>query len=151
MKVYSIERETWVPNPLPEVFDFFSRAENLERLTPPWMRFRILTPQPVRMSVGTLIDYKLRVHGFPVKWRTRIENWNPPHEFIDLQLKGPYKLWHHTHRFSESRGGTLITDTVRYGLSFGLAGQLVNRLLVSRDVGEIFDYRAEKIREFFPV
>ena len=76
MKVYSIDRETWVPNPLPEVFDFFSRAENLEGLTPPWMRFRILTPQPIRMTVGTLIDYKLRVHGFPVKWRPRIEIWS---------------------------------------------------------------------------
>jgi ligand-binding SRPBCC domain-containing protein len=97
MNVYSIKRETWVPHPLPEVFDFFSRAENLERLTPLWMRFRILTPQPIRMRVGTLIDYKLRVHGFPVKWRTRIENWNPPHEFVDLQLKGPYKLWDFDH------------------------------------------------------
>jgi ligand-binding SRPBCC domain-containing protein len=151
MNVYSIKRETWVPHPLPEVFDFFSRAENLERLTPLWMRFRILTPQPIRMRVGTLIDYKLRVHGFPVKWRTRIENWNPPHEFVDLQLKGPYKLWHHTHRFIASRGGTLIMDDVRYGLPFGLLGRLVNRLMVSRDVAKIFDYRAEKIREFFPV
>ncbi len=150
MKVYSVDRETWVPNPVPEVFDFFSRAENLERLTPPWMRFRILTPHPIEMRAGTLIDYKLRVHGVPVKWRTRIESWNPPHQFIDLQLKGPYKLWHHTHRFMASGGGTLIADRVRYGLSFGLVGQFVNHLLVSRDVAEIFDYRAERIREFFP-
>lgn len=150
MKIYTLEREQWVPRPLPAVFDFFSRAENLEQLTPPWMNFHIVTPQPIKMEPGTLIDYKLRVHGIPVKWRTRIEAWTPPHAFVDLQLWGPYRLWHHTHRFRELEGGTLIEDVVRYALPFGAFGRLAHWLQVSRDLESIFEYRAKKVSEFFP-
>jgi hypothetical protein len=150
MDFYTLHRELWVPHPLSTVFDFFSRAENLEQLTPPWMRFRILTPPPIVMKPGATIAYSLRVRGIPIRWLTEIKRWNPPNEFIDIQAKGPYTLWRHTHRFSEVEGGTLIADTVDYALSFGLLGRLVHRLRVARDLGEIFDYRAQQVRALLP-
>jgi len=147
MAIYTLQRELLVPNALPEVFDFFSRAENLERLTPPWMRFRILTPPPIMMRQGTMIAYALRVHGIPIRWLTEIEEWNPPFEFVDNQAKGPYKLWRHTHRFSVVAGGTLVTDLVEYALPFGAVGRLVHRLQVARDLTRIFDYRSQRVLE----
>ena len=147
---YTLQRELCVPHSLREVFDFFSRAENLERITPPWMRFRILTPLPVPMKQGTTIAYALRVRGIPLRWLTEIEQWNPPYEFVDFQAKGPYKLWHHTHRFSEVEGGTSIVDIVHYALPFGPLGQLVHRLQVARDLEQIFDYRARRVQSLFP-
>lgn len=143
MNTYTLQREMWVPNSLTAVFDFFSRAENLERITPPWMRFRILTPPPITMKQGATIAYALRVRGIPLRWLTEIERWNPPYEFIDTQIKGPYKIWRHTHRFSEAAGGTLIVDIVEYALPFGLIGRLAHRLQVARDLSLIFDYRAQ--------
>jgi hypothetical protein len=131
---------------LSSAFDFFSRAENLERITPPWMRFRILTPPPIKMKKGATIAYALRVRGIPLQWLTEIERWNPPYEFIDDQAKGPYKFWRHTHRFSEVDGGTLIVDIVEYALPFGLMGRLVHRLQVARDLSRIFDYRAQRVQ-----
>jgi len=138
--------ELWVPNPLSEVFEFFSRAENLERITPPWMQFKILTPLPMTMKQGATIAYALRVRGIPMRWLTEIERWNPPFEFVDVQAKGPYKLWRHTHRFSEVRGGTLIEDVVEYALPFGWIGRLVHRLQVRRDLAQIFDYRTQRVQ-----
>ena len=149
MDRYTLRRELWVPHPLPAVFDFFSRAENLGQITPPWMHFRILTRPPIVMKPGATISYALRVRGIPLCWLTEIERWNPPHEFIDIQAKGPYKLWRHTHRFWEVEGGTLIADTVEYALPFGLLGRLAHRLRVARDLGEIFDYRAQQVRARF--
>jgi len=131
---------------LSEVFDFFSRPENLEQLTPPRMRFRILTPLPIAMQRGATIAYALRVRGFPVRWLTEIECWNPPYEFVDVQAKGPYRLWRHTHRFSEAGGGTSIVDHVDYELPFGALGRLVNRLQVARDLSQIFDYRGQRVQ-----
>jgi ligand-binding SRPBCC domain-containing protein len=144
--VYTLHRELWIPQPLPKVFDFFSRAENLERITPPWMRFRILTPPPIQMKQGATIAYALRVRGIPLRWLTEIERWNPPFEFIDVQAKGPYKIWRHTHRFSEVAGGTSIEDTVQYSLPFGLLGRLAHRLQVARDLSQIFDYRSQRVQ-----
>jgi ligand-binding SRPBCC domain-containing protein len=138
--------ELWVPNPLSEVFEFFSRAENLERITPPWMQFKILTPLPITMKQGATIAYALRVRGIPMRWLTEIERWNPPFEFVDVQAKGPYKLWRHTHRFSEVRGGTLIEDVVEYALPFGWIGRVVHRLQVRRDLAQIFDYRTQRVQ-----
>jgi ligand-binding SRPBCC domain-containing protein len=143
---HTLYRELWVPQSLTVVFDFFSRAENLERITPPWMRFRILTPPPITMKEGTTIDYALRVRGIPLRWLTEIERWNPPNEFIDVQAKGPYQLWRHTHRFSEVEGGTSIVDIVQYALPFGPLGRLVHRLQVARDLAKIFDYRAQQVQ-----
>jgi uncharacterized protein len=149
MKTYTLYRKQWVPHPVDKVFDFFSRAENLEDLTPALLRFQI-TRTPPRMEPGARIEYKLRVRGVPVRWKTDIEKWDPPHEFVDVQSKGPYRLWHHTHRFREENGGTWIEDTVRYALPFGILGQLVNRFVVTRDVSQIFNFREEKVRERFP-
>ena len=145
MSIYTIERQLFVPQPRSKVFEFFSRAENLEKITPPWMHFRILTPPPIEMKKGANIAYSLRVRGIPLRWLTVIEEWNPPHEFVDVQAKGPYKLWHHTHRFTEVEGGTAIADTVRYQLPFGPLGQLVHALQVKGDISQIFDYRASQV------
>jgi len=146
MTTYSLYREVWVPRALPAVFDFFSRAENLERITPPWMRFRVLTPPPIVMQEGATIAYALRVRGLPLHWLTQIERWKPPYEFVDVQAKGPYKRWRHTHRFSQVDGGTSIVDIVQYALPFGLLGRLAHRLQVARDLSEIFDYRAQRVQ-----
>jgi len=145
LTIYTLRRELWVPRPLAPSFDFFSRVENLERITPPWLRFRILAPQPVAMKAGTTIGYALRVHGIPLRWLTEIEQWNPPFEFVDVQVKGPYRLWRHTHRFAEAEGGTSIVDHVEYALPFGPLGRLVHRL-VAQDLGRIFDYRARQVK-----
>jgi len=149
MAEYSLQRETIVRKPIAEVFDFFSRAENLVRLTPPWLNFRILTPLPIEMRAGATIAYKLRVRGFPVTWRSEIAVWNPPFEFVDVQLQGPYQSWHHTHRFSELENGTRIEDVVRYSLPFGLLGDWANRLLVASDLDKIFTYRGQEVRRLF--
>lgn len=150
MTIYTLQREIFVRRPLAEVFEFFSRAENLERITPPWMHFRILTPPPIQMREGATIAYALRVRGIPLGWLTEIERWNPPYEFVDVQVKGPYKLWQHTHRFLAVEGGTSIVDRVRYALPFGLLGRLVHRFQVARDIGQIFDYRARQVQSLFP-
>ena len=107
--------------------------------------FRILTPGPIQISKGTLIQYKLSLRGLPIRWTTEIRLWEPPHQFVDVQLRGPYRLWHHTHRFREENGGTRMQDLVRYSLPFGPLGRLVNALQVRRDVERIFDYRRERI------
>jgi ligand-binding SRPBCC domain-containing protein len=150
MTTYSLQRELWVPHSLPAVFDFFSRAENLERITPPWMRFRILTSLPIQMKQGATIAYALRVWGIPLRWLTEIERWNPPHEFIDVQAKGPYESWRHTHRFAAFEGGTSIVDIVDYALPLGPLGRLVHRIQVARDLGRIFDYRAQRVQVLLP-
>jgi ligand-binding SRPBCC domain-containing protein len=147
--VYRLHREVWVPQALPVVFDFFSRAENLERLTPPWMQLQILNSGPVEMKVGATISYTLRLRGIPLRWLTEIEKWNPPFEFVDVQTKGPYKLWRHTHRFFEAKDGTSIIDDVEYALPFGLLGRLAHRVQVLRDLSRIFDYRAQRVRDLF--
>jgi ligand-binding SRPBCC domain-containing protein len=143
---YILHREATVICPLEKVFDFFSKAENLETLTPPWLRFRIETPQPIQMSQGATIAYRLRVRGLPVRWLTEIELWRPPYEFVDVQVKGPYKHWRHIHRFQESKEGTRIIDVVNYTLPFGPLGRLVHRLQVADDLDKIFDYRAHLVR-----
>jgi|SRR5581483_5958115 len=146
MGFYTLHRKLWVSHPISTVFDFFSRVENLEQITPPWMHFRILTPPPIVMKPGAIIAYSLRVRGVPLRWLTEIERWNPPHEFIDIQAKGPYSFWRHTHRFSEVDGGTLIADTVVYALPFGLLGRLAHRVQVARDLSHIFDYRSQQVQ-----
>ena len=146
---FTLEQVQWVPQPLDEIFKFFSDAKNLEALTPSWMRFHILTPQPIEIAAGTLIDYRLRWHGIPLRWETEIAVWEPPVCFVDLQLKGPYRFWRHTHRFQAAAGGTHILDSVEYSLPFGLLGRLVHALSVRRNVEEIFEYRRQKICDLF--
>jgi ligand-binding SRPBCC domain-containing protein len=142
--IHTFQSELWVPRPLSHVFEFFSRAENLEAITPPFLKFRI-TKAPEEMKKGALIEYALKVHGLPMRWKTEIESWEPPHKFVDVQLSGPYKLWHHTHRFSERNGGTMIEDHVNFELPFGPIGDLVYHLQVKRDVEQIFAYRTEQV------
>ncbi|MCB0865224.1 MAG: SRPBCC family protein [Solirubrobacterales bacterium] len=147
MRERVLRREQVLDVPVEEAFAFFSRAENLEAITPPLLRFRIVTPEPVEMGTGTLIRYRLRLHGLPVSWLTRIEEWDPPHAFVDRQLRGPYALWHHTHSFEPLDGGarTRMTDLVRYAHRLGPLGTIVERLVVRRDLDRIFDFRRDSI------
>ena len=144
----SLVREQWVPRPLAEVFPFFADANNLEALTPPWLNFRILTPK-VQMGAGALIEYQLRLHGVPLRWRTLIALWEPPYRFIDEQLAGPYRLWHHEHTFAERDGGTVLGDHVRYRAPGGPLAPLIHRWVVLPDLERIFDYRRQVIEERF--
>ena len=132
-----------------EVFPFFADAENLERITPPELGFHIVTPRPIDIKQGTLIDYKLSLHGIPVKWRTEITRWERPFEFIDMQLSGPYKQWIHLHRFTEPEPGkTLMEDEVRYRLPLEPLGDIAN-FFIKRQLTYIFDYRRDAVGEFF--
>jgi len=150
VKVYELRREMVIPQPLEEVFEWFSDARNLEVLTPDFLHFKILTPTPIEMKPGARIEYSIRIHGIPVRWKTLIETWDVGKSFTDTQTSGPYKLWHHTHRFRAQQGGTWMEDVVRYALPLGPLGQLAHWLMVKRDVATIFDYRAMKIGELFP-
>jgi ligand-binding SRPBCC domain-containing protein len=140
-----LEREQFLPYPADAVFEPFSRAENLQAITPPWLHFGITSELPGEMREGTLIEYRLRFHGVPVRWRTEIEVWEPPHRFVDLALKSPFALWHHTHEFERVEGGTVARDRVRYRVGFGPLGEVAHALLVGRDLERIFDYRREAI------
>ena len=140
-RVHVLERAQRLAGAPEDVFPFFADARNLERITPGWLGFRVLTPG-VEMGAGALIEYRLRLHGIPVRWRTRIELWEPPHRFVDRQLSGPYGIWHHTHTFEpDGAGGTLMRDVVRYTLPLGPLGALAYRLFVRRDLDRIFDFR----------
>ena len=123
-----LRREHWVPQAIEDVFAFFSEARNLEAITPPWLGFRIISPGPIDLRPGARIHYRIRLHGLPLRWVTEIRTWEPPHEFVDVQLQGPYRLWHHTHRFEPVDGGTLVRDTVRYVLPFGPLGSCCSRV-----------------------
>jgi len=147
IRFHTLRRQQWLPLPIDEVFPFFADARNLGEITPRWLGFRILTPGPIRIAEGTRIRYRLRFHGIPLGWATEIRRWMPPKRFVDVQLKGPYQLWHHTHRFEPKDGGTLMTDIVRYRLPLGIVGRVVHHLKVRRDVERIFDYRAWRVLE----
>ena len=149
MAVHKLWREQFVARPIEEVFAFFSDAGNLQEITPPFLDFAILTPRPVAMRAGTLLDYRLKWHGVPIRWRTEILEWSPPHRFVDLQIRGPYRLWHHTHTFEAVEGGTRMIDVVDYELPLGVLGEIAHKLKVRRDVEGIFDYRRETIARIF--
>lgn len=139
-----IEAGLWLPRPIDEVFAFFSEADNLERITPPWLSFRIATPGPIVMQVGTVIDYALKIRGVPVRWRSEITEWGPPYAFTDEQRRGPYRSWVHRHSFAEADGGTRVTDRVAYRV---WGGRLFDRLFVRRDVERIFRFRQARLAE----
>lgn len=146
MRIFELNSEVEVARRIVDVFPFFSDAFNLERLTPPWLRFQVVTPGPIRMQAGTRIEYRLRLRGVPIRWISEITSWEPPHRFVDRQVKGPYRLWIHEHRFRDSENGAICEDTVRYAV---WGGALVNWLAVGSDVNRIFDYRQEKLLEIF--
>ena len=143
---YQLLTEFWTPRPLDEVFPFFADAFNLQILTPEFLNFRVVTPAPIDMHVGTTIDYQIRLHGIPIGWKSLISAWEPPFRFVDEQVRGPYKFWHHEHTFEVRDGGTLIRDDVHYGVP---GGWLAHTLLVRRDLAAIFKYRSEKMQTQF--
>ena len=146
MQEFSFRTQLVLPRKRDVIFRFFADARNLEVLTPPWLRFCVLTPPPIKMHPGTLIDYKLRVHGLPLKWCSEVTAWEPPTCFVDEQRRGPYRTWIHEHYFEESGEGTLCTDFVRYSV-FG--GAVINWLFVRRDVEKIFAFRTGQLRKLF--
>jgi ligand-binding SRPBCC domain-containing protein len=145
MTVHRLETAQRLPAPPEKVFPFFSDARNLERITPARLRFRVLTPGPIEMRAGTVIEYRLRMHRIAVGWRTEIVLWDPPRRFVDVQRSGPYRLWHHTHSFEPAGGGTLMRDVVRYALPLGPVGVLAHAAFVRRDLERIFDFRGEEV------
>ena len=147
--MYLIEREQFFPRPRHEVFAFFADAGNLSDITPEFLHFKILTPLPLEMKEGAILDYKLRLFGMPVKWRTRIEEYVENEHFIDMALKSPYRRWHHTHTFEDKNGGTLMRDRVEYLMPFGPIGKLTRAVVVRRLLERIFDYRYEVMARRF--
>src|SRR3954453_23326443 len=147
MRVHVLRREQRLPGPPEAVFPFFADARNLEAITPPLLQFRLLTPDPISMGAGTFLQYALRLRGGPVRWDTLIQEWEPPHRFVDVQVRGPYRLWHHPPELVASDGGraTLMRDTVRYSVGFGALGEVSRRALVVRDLEAIFAFRAERV------
>ncbi|MCA9609296.1 MAG: SRPBCC family protein [Myxococcales bacterium] len=149
MSVQRLERVQRIARPRDEVFAFFERAENLERITPAFLRFSIVTPLPIEMREGATIDYRLSLFGVPLRWRTRIDRYEPRDSFVDMQVRGPYRLWRHTHTFEDVEGGTEMRDVVEYEVPFGPLGTLARWLFVSRTLERIFDHRAASIAEIF--
>jgi len=146
MAIHTLRREQILDAPADAAFAFFADARNLEAITPPLLRFEVVTPAPIDMAVGTFIQYRLRWRGVPIRWDTLIQAWEPPLRFVDVQVRGPYRLWHHTHEVQAlDRGRSLMRDTVRYAIGFGRAGDVAQRLVVRRDLDAIFDYRARRV------
>ena len=145
MGMYQLQREQLLPRRIEQVFAFFSDAANLETITPPWMGFRIVTPQPIELRAGVVIEYRLRWRGLPMRWISEIPIWEPPHRFVDVQVRGPYKSWRHTHEFTQADEGTLMRDDVEYSLPLGPLGAVAHDFMVRRSLQAIFDYRAERV------
>ena len=146
MHLHTFRTEQLLPSAPASVFPFFADARNLERITPAWLNFQVVTLGSIEMRRGALIDYRIRLHGMPLRWRTEIREWDPPHRFVDVQLRGPYRMWHHTHTFAAVAGGTLCRDEVRYAVP---GGRLLNWLFVRREVRAIFAYRTQALRRVF--
>lgn len=144
---YRLEATQFLSGSRDEIFAFFSDAFQLETLTPDWLNFSVLTPPPIHITEGTLIDYKLRVHHIPLHWESRINEWEPPVRFVDEQIHGPYRYWHHEHRFEEAPAGTICHDVVDYDV---YGGTLINAMFVRRDLLKIFKYRQDKLHKLFP-
>lgn len=149
MRTYELHRVQKLAGRPSEVYPFFERPENLSRITPAWLNFRIRTPSPVEMREGAVIDYTIRWMGIPLRWRTRITVYRPPEEFVDKQIRGPYTHWRHSHRFEGAGRETTMTDRVTYALPGGIAGRVLHRLLIRPQLEAIFDYRARVIEGVF--
>ena len=149
MKLYTLESNQFNNKPIEEVFQFFSKPENLSVITPAKLGFKILSPNPIKMGVGRLIDYNIYLMGIPIHWRTLITDYEPPNMFVDQQIKGPYAMWHHTHTFHKVKGGVEIKDRVVYSIPFGFLGRLLNYLWIKRDLNNIFLHRKKVIDKLF--
>jgi ligand-binding SRPBCC domain-containing protein len=149
MHTYFIEREQWLPKSVDEVFQFFSRPENLQVITPTWLDFRMVET-PRALQAGSLIRYRLRWRGLPIRWTTEISEWNPPYGFVDREVSGPYALWNHEHWFTAKDGGTIMRDRVTYALPLGVIGRMAQHMCVKRDLEALFDFRSEAMRRLFP-
>jgi ligand-binding SRPBCC domain-containing protein len=143
---FRLETSQLLPYPREQVFELFSDAFQLEAITPEWLHFHVVTPRPIQIEQGTLIDYRLRLRGIPIRWRSRISVWEPPFRFVDEQLRGPYRFWYHEHTFEAVDGGTMCHDVVDYGV---YGGAVINALAVRRDLLKIFAFRRRKIAEAF--
>lgn len=143
MRVHEYRCELWLPRTPEQLFPFFADAANLDAITPPWLHFHIVTPRPIAMRPGALIDYRLRVRGLPLRWRTLIRDWQPPYRFVDEQLRGPYRQWVHEHTFEARDGGTLARDVVRYAVPLDW---LLHRWFIRPDIEKIFAYRQQALR-----
>lgn len=149
-RVHTLKRTQRFAHPVDRVFSFFQNPENLARITPPKLGFKIHTPLPIQMKAGAIIDYTVSPFFVPMRWRTLISEYDPPHRFVDIQLKGPYSLWCHTHEFREYEGGTEMTDEVHFILPLWILGDILHTLVVRQELEKIFNYRAKVIGEFFP-
>ena len=143
---YRLQADMAVDLPLEQVFEFFSDAMQLERITPPWLNFSVLTPRPIEMKEGALLDYRLYLHRVPINWRTEIAVWEPPYRFVDQQLRGPYKRWYHEHTFEEVDGLTIVKDNVHY---IPRGGKLIHKWLVKPDLEKIFKFRQDTMSQIF--
>ena len=146
---HQLHAQQWVSSPVSEVFPFFCDEKNLERITPELLQFKVLGKDTPEIQEGTKINYRLKLHGIPLGWQSQILDWAPPTQFVDTQLSGPYKTWHHTHRFEALGEGTLMEDQVRYQLRFGMLGRILNFIWVKGDVQKIFKHRKKVVAEIF--
>jgi hypothetical protein len=146
MRVRQFESDLWLPQSREKVFQFFSDVANLDRITPPWLHFRTVEPGQMEMRKGIVIEHALRIHGLPLRWCSVIKEWDPPSRFVDEQIRGPYRLWVHEHKFEERDGGTLVHDHVHYAV---LMDFLLHRFFIRPDIERIFAYRQEQLRALF--
>lgn len=146
MKLHEFKTSMKLPLGIDEVFSFFCDTANLEKITPPQFNLHLLTPRPIEITQGMIMDYKLKLYGFPLRWQLKIADWNPPHQFIDEQIRGPFRVWIHTHRFREEKGGTIIEDHIRYALRFWPMGEIASPL-VRAQVKWLFKYRQQGIQD----
>ena len=149
MKLYSLHFKQTINRPIEEVFDFFSKPENLSRITPKKLNFKILTPTPIKMMKGQIIDYTIRLIGFQIHWRTLITDYNPPYSFIDQQINGPYTIWHHKHTFKKTANGVEIYDDITYSIPFGIIGRILHYIWIKKDLEKIFKHREKVIEQIF--
>ncbi len=146
MQTYRLKKSIWLAQPRAIIFDFFSNPRNLDRLTPAWLNFAILTPATSAIQQGSLLNYRLRIRGIPMRWQSEISIWDPPHRFVDRQTRGPYSLWVHEHTFEELDNGTVVGDNVEYAVP---GGSLVQKFLVAPDLERIFNYRHKILNDLF--
>ncbi len=149
MKTYIFRTEQFIDKPVETVFEYFSKADNLDNVTPSHLRFQILTPLPIDMKLGTRIQYRLRLYGIPIRWDTEITDWEPPFRFVDTQVKGPYKKWVHEHRFLKKDGGTKMIDTVEYAVPGYIFAPLIHSWFVRPDIKKIFQFRETRFKQIF--